>query len=72
MAFIPESDRRPIAALALPDWLNWVCRPFITAYWGWSWYLKTVEYFRQYDIVRASTETVLNVCPVCLLVLVVH
>lgn len=33
MAFIPESDRRPIAALALPDWLNWVCRPFITAYW---------------------------------------
>ena len=45
------------AALALPDWLNGICRPFIAAYWGWSGYLKTFEATRHYDIVKQSTKT---------------
>jgi hypothetical protein len=45
------------AALALPEWLSLVCRPFIAAYWGWSGYLKTLEETRHYDIVKQSTET---------------
>lgn len=45
------------AALALPDWLSGVCRPFIAAYWGWSGYLRTLGETRHYDIVRQSTDT---------------
>ncbi len=45
------------AALALPDWLSAVCRPFIAAYWGWSGYLQTFHDTRYFDIVRQSTET---------------
>ncbi len=45
------------AALSLPAWLSFACRPFIDAYWGWSGYLKTFETTRHYDIVKQSTET---------------
>lgn len=45
------------AALALPDWLSALCRPFIAAYWGWSGYLQTFSETRYFDIVRQSTET---------------
>lgn len=45
------------AALALPDWLSTVCRPFIAAYWGWSGYLQTFRDTRYFDIVRQSSET---------------
>lgn len=45
------------AALALPEWLSVVCRPFIAAYWGWSGYLQTFHDTRYFDIVRQSTET---------------
>jgi len=45
------------AALALPDWLSTVCRPFIAAYWGWSGYLQTFRDTRYFDIVRQSRET---------------
>lgn len=45
------------AALALPDWLSYACRPFIAAYWGWSGYLQTFHDTRYFDIVRQSTET---------------
>jgi ABC-type multidrug transport system ATPase subunit len=45
------------AALALPDWLSTLCRPFIAAYWGWSGYLQTFRDTRYFDIVRQSSET---------------
>lgn len=45
------------AALALPDWLSAICRPFIAAYWGWSGYLQTFRDTRYFDIVRQSRET---------------
>ena len=45
------------AALALPDWLSTICRPFIAAYWGWSGYLQTFRDTRYFDIVRQSSET---------------
>jgi len=45
------------AVLALPEVINWVTRPFISAYWGWSGYLKSLETFRQYDIVKQATDT---------------
>ncbi|MDD2710608.1 MAG: ATP-binding cassette domain-containing protein [Verrucomicrobiae bacterium] len=45
------------AVLALPEWLVWITRPFIAAYWGWSGYLKCLSEFRIYDIVRQTTKT---------------
>jgi ABC-type multidrug transport system ATPase subunit len=45
------------AVLALPDWLVWITRPFIAAYWGWSGYLKSLADYRIYDIVRQTTHT---------------
>lgn len=45
------------AALALPEWLSSICRPFITAYWGWSGYLKTFADTRHYDIVKQARDT---------------
>ncbi len=60
------------AALALPEWLSMICRPFIAAYWGWSGYLRTFETARQYDVVRESTETFIAPYPVSLTVLSVH
>ena len=60
------------AALALPDWLSSICRPFIVAYWGWSGYLKTLENFRIYDIVKQSTRTTISEYWVCLTALSLH
>ena len=60
------------AALALPDWLSTVCRPFIVAYWGWSGYLQTLESTRHYDIVKQSTKTTIAGYPISATVLTVH
>lgn len=60
------------AALALPDWLSNVCRPFIVAYWGWSGYLQTFQSTRHYDIVKQSTHTTIADYPVSVGVLVLH
>jgi hypothetical protein len=60
------------AALSLPDWLSFFCRPFITAYWGWSGYLQTFQSFRHYDIVKQSTETFIAPYDVSLIVLSLH
>jgi ABC-type multidrug transport system ATPase subunit len=60
------------AALSLPDWLSTLCRPFIAAYWGWSGYLKTLEYTRHYDIVKQSTNTVIAPYSTCIIVLTLH
>lgn len=45
------------AALALPDWISFICRPFIAAYWGWSGYLQTLAATRHYDVVKQATTT---------------
>lgn len=60
------------AALALPDWLSTVCRPFIAAYWGWSGYLQTFRDTRYFDIVRQSSETWVAPYSLCQAVLAVH
>jgi hypothetical protein len=60
------------AALSLPDWLSTICRPFIAAYWGWSGYLKTLEYTRHYDIVKESTSTSIASYEICIAVLAFH
>lgn len=38
--------------LALPDALVWLCRPFITTYWGWAGYMSTMRETRLYDAFR--------------------
>ena len=60
------------AALALPDWLSSVCRPFIVSYWGWSGYLQTFHATRHYDIVKQSTHTSIADYRVSLIVLSLH
>lgn len=45
------------AVLALPEWLVWITRPVIAAYWGWSGYLKSLTEFPVYDVVRQTTHT---------------
>jgi ABC-type multidrug transport system ATPase subunit len=60
------------AALALPEWLSVVCRPFIAAYWGWSGYLNTFSSTRIYDVVRESTKTVVAPYELALGVLGLH
>ncbi len=60
------------AALALPDWLSTLCRPFIAAYWGWSGYLQTFRDTRYFDIVRQSRETWVAPYPLGMAVLGLH
>lgn len=38
--------------LALPDYLIWVCRPFINAYWGWGGYMRSMIDSSIYDAYR--------------------
>ena len=35
--------------LALPEALKWVCRPFISTYWGWAGYMSSMKDTRVYD-----------------------
>lgn len=60
------------AVLALPEAITWVSRPFISAYWGWSGYLKTLQPFRLYDVVRDATKTTIAGTGVSLIVLILH
>jgi len=60
------------AVLALPELMRWLTQPLIAAYWGWSGYLRTLENFRQYDVVQQVSKTDIALYPVCATVLVVH
>ncbi|GHB99167.1 ATP-binding cassette domain-containing protein [Cerasicoccus arenae] len=40
--------------LALPDYLIWVCRPFINGYWGWAGYMRSMIDSRIFDAYRDS------------------
>ncbi|MEM9160321.1 MAG: ABC transporter permease, partial [Verrucomicrobiota bacterium] len=42
--------------LKLPDWLEWICRPFINAYWAWSGMVRTMLDSRYYDAVVQAYE----------------
>lgn len=60
------------AILALPEWIGWICRPVISAYWAWSGYLQTLRDTRFYDIVRMITETPLASSQMAMWVLGLH
>ena len=60
------------AILALPDFLGWMIRPMISAYWAWSGYLQTLKDTRFYDLVRAITETPLAAGPMATWILTIH
>jgi len=60
------------AVLALPEVMRWVTQPFIAAYWGWSGYLRTLESFRQYDVVQQASKTEIAGYAICVAVLVLH
>jgi ABC-type multidrug transport system ATPase subunit len=60
------------AILALPETIRWITRPVISAYWGWSGYLRTLEATRHYDVVREVTNASLAPFGVCLAVLALH
>jgi len=60
------------AILALPDFLGWMIRPVISAYWAWSGYLQTLKDTRFYDLVRAITETPLATSQMATWVLTLH
>lgn len=60
------------AILALPDFLGWITRPGISAYWAWSGYQQTLRDTRFYDLVRAVTETPLAGYELSLWMLCLH
>jgi len=60
------------AILALPEFLGWITRPMISAYWAWSGYLQTLRDTRFYDLVRAITETPLAGYELSLWMLCLH
>lgn len=42
--------------LALPEFLVWICRPFINAYWGWAGYFGSMISTRFYDAYRLESS----------------
>lgn len=60
------------AVLALPQPLDVLTRPFISAYWSWSGILQTMRAERYYDIVQMVAQTALSPLLLCLLVLILH
>jgi len=60
------------AVLALPDWIGYSVRPFISAYWSWSGVLQTLRGERYYDIVQMVVQTALSPAVLCLWVLIGH
>ncbi|MGE9295803.1 MAG: ABC transporter permease, partial [Puniceicoccales bacterium] len=55
--------------LALPDYLVWVCRPFINSYWGWAGYLRSMIDSRIYDAFRETSPEWISSPGLALLVL---
>lgn len=60
------------AVLALPDWLGWIARPFIAAYWSWSGVLQSLRDERYYDVVQSIIQTSLSNSAICFFVLILH
>jgi ABC-type multidrug transport system ATPase subunit len=55
--------------LALPDYLLWVCRPFVNAFWAWAGYFNAMTNTRIYDAFRLTNERWLPSSDVSLVVL---
>lgn len=45
--------------LALPEFLTWICRPFINAYWAWAGYFGSMIDSRFYDAYRLQSAEVI-------------
>lgn len=59
------------AVLALPENIEVLTRPFISAYWAWSGSVKSLS-GQHYDAVKAVIETNLSEVNPCFLVLIIH
>lgn len=55
--------------LALPDYLIWVCRPFINAYWGWAGYMSSMIDSPIFDAFRYANDDWIATPPLALAVL---
>lgn len=55
--------------LALPDYLLWVCRPLINAFWAWAGYFNAMTHSRLYDAFRLNNERWLPTAELSLVVL---
>jgi ABC-type multidrug transport system ATPase subunit/uncharacterized membrane protein YiaA len=60
------------AVLALPQVLNWLTRPFIASYWGWSGFIQTMHDTRFYDAMVNVSQTKLVAADLCFWVLITH
>lgn len=60
------------AVLALPQPLDLITRPFISAYWSWSGILQTMRAERYYEIVQMVAQTALSPLFLCFAVLAFH
>ncbi len=60
--------------LALPASLEWVCRPFVNAYWSWSGTMRSLDGHRLYDAYRetASPDLIIAAPSVALVALAIH
>jgi len=60
------------AVLALPDWLGWIARPFIAAYWSWSGVLQSLRDESYYHVIQSVIQTGLANEALCFFVLILH
>jgi ABC-type multidrug transport system ATPase subunit len=58
--------------LALPEYMVWVLRPLINAFWGWAGYLKTMQDTRWYDAVMVKDFGWIPEVSLSILVLMIH
>ncbi|MCF6310915.1 MAG: ATP-binding cassette domain-containing protein [Verrucomicrobiales bacterium] len=59
------------AVLALPNYVEWITRPFISAYWAWSGGVSSLD-SRTLSAVDNVVDTSLQASWLCLLVLCIH
>ena len=52
--------------------MNWITRPFIASYWGWSGFIHAMRDTRAYGAVLKVAQTNLSAVPVCVWVLCFH
>jgi hypothetical protein len=60
------------AVLALPEAIGPLIRPLISAYWGWSGIVQTIQGERYFDIVQSVAQSPLASGVVSIVVLVFH
>lgn len=58
--------------LALPEFLGWVIRPFISSYWAWSGYIQSFKNTRFYDMVQSITDAPIAIPQTSIWVLSIH